>query len=65
MEQKDREEFQVVGTPSNSGGSVSSSLCLGGRSHEAYSSSFVYVCICLSVCLSVGRISRRSLKTKR
>ena len=36
-------------------------LCLGGRSHEAYSSSFVYVCICLSV----GRISRRSLKTKR
>ena len=26
------------------------SLCLGGRSHEAYSSSFVYVCMYVSVC---------------
>ena len=25
----------------------------------------VVLCICVSVCLSVGRISRRSLKTKR
>ena len=26
-------------------------LCLGGRSHEAYSSSFVCVCVCVSLCL--------------
>ena len=32
---------------------------------EAYGSRFVYVCMYVSVCLSVGKISRRSLKTKR
>ena len=36
-------------------------LCLGGRSHGAYGSLFVYV----YMYLSVGRISGRSLKTKR
>ena len=48
-------------------------LCLGGRSHGAYGSLFVYLCmyVCMYVCmylcmyLSVGRISRRSQKTKR
>ena len=40
-------------------------LCVGGRSHEAYSSSFVYVCMYVCMCPSVGRISSRSLNTKR
>ena len=55
------------------------SLCLGGRSHEAYSSSFVCVCVChyasvggatrhtvivLSVVLSVTPFLRRTLEGK-
>ena len=36
-------------------------LCLGGRSHEAYSSRVVCVC----VTLSVAGIAHRTLKTKR
>ena len=41
------------------------SLCLGGRSHEAYSSRGVILSVSQSVSHSVATISRSSLKTNR
>ena len=38
---------------------------VGGATGDTVVVLCMYVCICVSVCLSVGRISRCSLKSKR